>query len=90
MPSELTAEMLAELTPEQRKARLGQALLPLVQRHQPVLAVHVTGLLLKQGDDALLVLLHSEALLRQRVDEATTELAQRVEPEHSRQHPDTF
>ncbi|MFI9450094.1 hypothetical protein [Amycolatopsis sp. NPDC052450] len=84
MPSDdrenvLSAAALAELTPEQRKARLGQALLPLVQKHQPILAVHVTKKLLDLDDDEVLALLESDSRLGQKIDEVTAELARHGE-----------
>ncbi|KZB86565.1 hypothetical protein AVL48_26345 [Amycolatopsis regifaucium] len=73
----VSAAALAELTPEQRKARLGLALLPLVQKHQPILAVHVTKKLLELDDDEVLALLENDSRLERKIDEATTELAHR-------------
>ncbi|HET6286783.1 MAG TPA: hypothetical protein VFG15_08535 [Amycolatopsis sp.] len=83
MPSDdrenVSAAALAELTPEQRKARLGLALLPLVQKHQPILAGHVTKALLKLDDDEVLALLADDARLERKIDEVTTELARQGE-----------
>ncbi|OXM56139.1 hypothetical protein CFP71_15075 [Amycolatopsis thailandensis] len=62
----LSAESLAGLNPQQRKARLGEALLPLVQRRQPILAVHVTKALLELEDGELLALLENDARLEQK------------------------
>ncbi|OXM57583.1 hypothetical protein CFP71_07120 [Amycolatopsis thailandensis] len=42
------------MNPPQRKARLSQALLPLVQKYQPILAVHVTKALLELEDHEVL------------------------------------
>lgn len=84
MPSDdrenvISAAALAELTPEQRKARLSQALLPLVRKHQPILAVHVTKKLLDLDDDEVLALLGSDSRLERKIDEATAELARQGE-----------
>jgi polyadenylate-binding protein len=73
----VSAAALAELNPEQRKARLGLALLPLVQKHQPILAVHVTKELLELDDDEVLFLLENDSHLERKIGEVTTELAQR-------------
>ncbi|MEV7555232.1 hypothetical protein AB0N89_36915 [Amycolatopsis sp. NPDC089917] len=89
MPSsEVTAETLAGLSPEQRKARLGQALLPRVQNHQPILAVHITVLLLELGDAEVLTLLENDARLERKVEEATSELALRDETGRARRSGD--
>ncbi len=74
-----SAEVLAALNPHQRKVRLGQALLPLVQKHQPILAVHVTKALLELEDDEVLAMLENHSRLEQKIDEATTEIARRDE-----------
>ncbi|OXM45088.1 hypothetical protein CFP71_39205 [Amycolatopsis thailandensis] len=87
-PSEVNAEALAGLSPEQRKARLGQALLPRVQNHQPILAVHITVLLLELSDAELLTLLENDARLEQKVEEATSELALRDETGRVRRSDD--
>lgn len=69
--------MPADLTPEQRKVRLGEALLPRVQRHQPVLAAQVSGMLLKLSADEILALLADEPSLERKISEATAELARK-------------
>ncbi|MFK0251464.1 hypothetical protein ACIQUM_42760 [Amycolatopsis azurea] len=68
-------DMPADLTPEQRKVWLGQALLPRVQRYQPVLAAQVSGLLLKLGTDEILALLADEPSLERKIAETAAELA---------------
>ncbi|GAB3734326.1 hypothetical protein GCM10027598_59770 [Amycolatopsis oliviviridis] len=75
----LSAEELAELNPQQRKARLGQVLLPLVQEHQPILAVHVTKALLELEDDEVLALLENRSRLERKIEDATAELARQDE-----------
>ncbi|WP_158634087.1 hypothetical protein [Amycolatopsis sp. WAC 04169] len=70
-------EMPAGLTPEQRKVWLGEALLPRVQRYQPVLAAQVSGRLLKLSADEILALLADEPSLERKIAEATEELARK-------------
>ncbi|WP_409493554.1 hypothetical protein [Amycolatopsis sp. cmx-11-12] len=79
MSAELTAEALTGLSPAQKKVRLGEALFPLVQGHQPILAGEITRMLLEIDESELLVLLDSASLLKSKVDEVTTKLA-RAEP----------
>lgn len=75
----LSAESLAGLNPHQRKARLGEALLPLVQRHQPILAVHVMKALLELEDGELFALLENDACLERKIEDLTAELARQDE-----------
>ncbi|MEU3626728.1 hypothetical protein BS329_09075 [Amycolatopsis coloradensis] len=81
MSAELSAEALAGLSPTQKKVRLGEALFPLVQGHQPILAGQITGKLLEIDESELLGLLENDLLLKSKVDEVTKKLAQAAPPD---------
>merc|ERR1719253_2581162 len=65
----LTAQMLANAPPGMQKQMLGEKLYPAVARLQPDLAGKITGMMLEMDNSELLMMLESEAQLRQKVDE---------------------
>merc|ERR1712224_542597 len=73
----LTAQMLANAPPGMQKQMLGEKLFPAVSRLQPELAGKITGMMLEMDNTELLLMLDSEAQLRQKVDEAMRVLNQR-------------
>merc|ERR1711988_1711776 len=66
----LTAQMLANAPQGMQKQMLGEKLYPAVSRLQPELAGKITGMMLEMDNSELLMMLESEAQLRQKVDEA--------------------
>lgn len=66
----LTAAALANAPPAVRKQMLGEKLFPMVARYEPQLAGKITGMLLEMDDGELLILLDSEATMREKVNEA--------------------
>lgn len=67
---QLTAQMLANAPPGMQKQMLGEKLYPAVSRLQPDLAGKITGMMLEMDNAELLLMLDSDAQLRQKVDEA--------------------
>jgi len=72
----LTIEMLNTLPPQAQKQTLGEQIFPLVSRLQPALAGKITGMVLELDNREILKLLQSDAVLRQKVDEAVKVLHQ--------------
>merc|ERR1719171_3344872 len=72
----LNAAMLANAPPGMQKQMLGEKLYPAVSRLQPELAGKITGMMLEMDNSELLMMLESEAQLRQKVDEAMRVLQQ--------------
>lgn len=72
----LTAQKLASAPPGMQKQMLGEQLYPAVSRLQPELAGKITGMMLEMDNSELLMMLESEAQLRQKVDEAMRVLQQ--------------
>jgi len=68
--------MLANAPPGMQKQMLGEKLYPAVSRLQPELAGKITGMMLEMDNSELLMMLESEAQLRQKVDEAMRVLQQ--------------
>jgi polyadenylate-binding protein len=68
--------MLANAPPGMQKQMLGEKLYPAVSRLQPELAGTITGMTLEMDNSELLMMLESEAQLRQKVDEAMRVLQQ--------------
>jgi polyadenylate-binding protein len=67
----LTASMLAEASPEERKRLLGESLYPLIAPVKPVRAGKITGMLLESLEvTELLHLLESPNALRDKIEEA--------------------
>lgn len=73
---QLSAQMLANAPPGMQKQMLGEKLYPAVSRLQPELAGKITGMMLEMDNSELLMMLESEAQLRQKVDEAMRVLQQ--------------
>lgn len=73
---QLTAQMLAQAPPGMQKQMLGEKLYPAVSRLQPDLAGKITGMMLEMDNAELLLMLDSEAQLRQKVEEAMRVLQQ--------------
>merc|ERR1712072_1640254 len=69
-PQQLNAQALANAPPGMQKQMLGEKLYPAVSRLQPELAGKITGMMLEMDNSELLMMLESEAQLRQKVDEA--------------------
>jgi len=74
----LTAQMLANAPNGMQKQMLGEKLYPAVSRLQPELAGKITGMMLEMDNSELLLMLESEAQLRQKVDEAMRVLNQKA------------
>lgn len=72
----LTAQKLASAPPGMQKQMLGEQLYPAVSRLQPELAGKITGMMLEMDNSELLMMLESEAQLRQKVEEAMRVLQQ--------------
>jgi len=66
----LTAAALASAPPSVQKQMLGEKLFPAIQRVQPEFAGKITGMMLEMDNSELLILLESEAQLKNKVDEA--------------------
>merc|ERR1712166_808108 len=66
----LTAAALASAPPAVQKQMLGEKLFPAIQRFQPEFAGKITGMMLEMDNSELLILLESEAQLKNKVDEA--------------------
>merc|ERR1740117_2307558 len=66
----LTAAALAAAPPAVQKQLLGEKLFPAIQRFQPEFAGKITGMMLEMDNSELLILLESEAQLKNKVDEA--------------------
>lgn len=66
----LTAEALANASPELRLNMIGERLFPLVQARQPQLAAKITGMLLEMDQSELLNLLESPPALEEKIEEA--------------------
>merc|ERR1711934_867422 len=66
----LTAAALASAPPAVQKQMLGEKLFPAIQRVQPELAGKITGMMLEMDNSELLILLESEAQLKNKVEEA--------------------
>merc|ERR1719183_1794098 len=62
---QLTAQMLANAPQGMQKQMLGEKLYPAVSRLQPELAGKITGMMLEMDNSELLLMLESEAQLRQ-------------------------
>jgi len=73
---QLSAQMLANAPAGMQKQMLGEKLYPAVSRLQPELAGKITGMMLEMDNSELLMMLESEAQLRQKVDEAMRVLQQ--------------
>merc|ERR1719263_1955169 len=69
-PGPLTAAALASAPPAVQKQMLGEKLFPAIQRFQPELAGKITGMMLEMDNSELLILLESEAQLKNKVEEA--------------------
>lgn len=72
----VNAAQLAAAPPSVQKQMLGEKLYPAVSRLQPELAGKITGMMLEMDNSELLMMLESEAQLRQKVDEAMRVLQQ--------------
>jgi len=66
----LTAAALASAPPAVQKQMLGEKLFPAIQKYQPEFAGKITGMMLEMDNSELLILLESEAQLKNKVDEA--------------------
>merc|ERR1719235_1855732 len=66
----LTAAALAAAHPGLQKQMLGEKLFPMVAKFQPELAGKITGMMLEMDNSELLMLLESEAQMKNKVDEA--------------------
>merc|ERR1719235_298527 len=66
----LTAAALAAAHPGMQKQMLGEKLFPSVAKFQPELAGKITGMMLEMDNSELLMLLESDAQLKNKVDEA--------------------
>jgi len=66
----LTAAALAAAPPGMQKQMIGEKLFPRISRFQPELAGKITGMMLEMDNSELLMLLESEAQLKQKVEEA--------------------
>mmetsp|Transcript_78719 Transcript_78719/g.163732 ORF Transcript_78719/g.163732 Transcript_78719/m.163732 type:complete len:626 (+) Transcript_78719:179-2056(+) len=72
----LTAAALAAAPPSMQKQMLGEKIYPAIAKLQPDLAGKITGMMLEMDNSELLILLDSEAMLKQKVDEAMRVLDQ--------------
>ena len=69
--SKLTAQMLADASPEQQKNMIGRNLFPRIQSQQPEKAGKITGMLLESMDiSELLNLLEDPSALTKKINEA--------------------
>ena len=68
--STVTAEMLADAKPAEKKRLLGEALFPKIQVVEPILAGKITGMLLEMDNTEILTLLSENNALRNKINEA--------------------
>merc|ERR1712063_121233 len=66
----LNAATLAAAPPSVQKQMIGEKLFPAVNKINPSLAGKITGMMLEMDNSELLILLESEAQLKNKVDEA--------------------
>merc|ERR1712118_301869 len=66
----LSAAALAAAPPGVQKQMLGEKLFPQIAKYQPELAGKITGMMLEMDNSELLILLESDAQLKNKVDEA--------------------
>merc|ERR1711904_441810 len=66
----LNASVLAAAPPAVQKQMIGEKLYPAIAKYQPEMAGKVTGMMLEMDNSELLMLLESEAQLRNKVEEA--------------------
>merc|ERR1712079_149415 len=66
----LNAAALAAAAPSVQKQMIGEKLFPAIARYQPELAGKITGMMLEMDNSELLILLESEAQLKNKVEEA--------------------
>merc|ERR1712196_367854 len=66
----ITAAALAAAPPQVQKQMLGTKLYPKIARYQPDLAGKITGMMLEMDNSELLILLESDAQLKQKIEEA--------------------
>merc|ERR1719198_2206377 len=66
----LNAAALAAAPPAVQKQMIGEKLYPLIAKINPEIAGKVTGMMLEMDNSELLMLLESEAQLRNKVNEA--------------------
>ncbi len=75
-PTELSASMLANATPEVQKQILGERLYPLVYKENPKMAAKITGMFLEMETSEILTLLETPVELHNKVQEALQVLEQ--------------
>jgi polyadenylate-binding protein len=66
----ISAAALAAAPPQVQKQMLGTKLYPKIAKYQPDLAGKITGMMLEMDNSELLILLESDAQLKQKIDEA--------------------
>merc|ERR1719471_2826692 len=66
----LNAAQLAAAPPSVQKQMIGEKLYPAISKIQPELAGKITGMMLEMDNSELLILLESEAQLKNKVEEA--------------------
>merc|ERR1711933_373660 len=66
----LNAAALAAAAPSVQKQMIGEKLFPAIARYQPELAGKITGMMLEMDNSELLILLESDAQLKNKVEEA--------------------
>ena len=82
----LTAEMLQDAKPAQKKRLIGERLFPKIQAIEPRLAGKITGMLLEMDNTELLVLLSEQRALMNKINEALSVLKDHQQKQ-SQQNP---
>ena len=75
----LTAEMIKDAKPAEKKRLIGERLFPKIQVVEPRLAGKITGMLLEMDNDELLILLSEQKALMNKINEAMTILKEHQE-----------
>merc|ERR1712032_537029 len=84
--SPLTAEMLQDAKPIEKKRMIGERLFPKIQVVEPRLAGKITGMLLEMDNTELLVLLSEQRALMNKINEALAVLKDHQQKQ-SQQNP---